>query len=351
LVAIGEGFILKRWVKIVLILAVVLLVVLSAGAYKILGPRAFLGPRARPLTARTFERTPARLARGKYLMEGVLPCVHCHSPHDWSQHDAAIPAGKEFSGVVINEVGPPGRIVAPNLTPDMETGTGSWPDDALARAIREGVGHDGRALFPMMPYSNFHHFLSDEDLASVIVYLRALPPVHNPLPKTELIFPLKYIVRNLPDPLTAPVPERTFSTPEQRGEYLTRLIGCQDCHTPVGKDHNPISGMEFGGGSVFEGPWGTVASANLTPDPSGIPYFDQALFIRTIHTGYVGSRPLKPIMPWPVFRNMTDGDLSAIFAYLKTVKPVHHRVDNSMTPTLCPIDGGMHGAGNQNRKQ
>jgi len=340
----------KRWKKIVLVILVVLLIVVAAGAYKILGPRAFLGPKARPLTARTFERTPARLARGKYLLEGVLTCKHCHSPHDWSQHDAAIPAGKEFSGSAIPEVDLPGLVVAPNLTPDVETGSGSWPDDALARAIREGVGHDGRALFPMMPYSNFHDFLSDEDLASVIVYLRSLPAVHNPLPKTEISFPLKYIMRNFPEPLTTPVPDPTFSSPEKRGEYLTHLIGCPDCHTPVGADHNFVPGMEFGGGQVFEGPWGKVASANLTPDPAGISYYDQALFIHTIRTGYVGSRALNQLMPWSIFRNMSDDDLSAIFAYLKTVKPVHHRVDNSMTPTLCPIDGAMHGGGEQNKK-
>jgi mono/diheme cytochrome c family protein len=316
----------------------------------VFGPRAFLGPRSRPLTARTFERTPARLERGKYLVEGVLACVDCHSPHDWSKHDAAIPAGKELSGGVMENVGLPGRVVAPNLTPDMETGSGSWPDDALARAIREGIGHDGRALFSMMPYANYHDRLSDEDLASIIVYVRSLPPVRNALPKTEIIFPLNYIMRNFPEPLTAPVPEHSFASPEQRGEYLTHLIGCPDCHTPVDGHHNPLPGTEFSGGQVFEGPWGRTASANLTPDPAGIPYYDQRLFISAIRTGYVGSRQLNGFMPWWVFRNMTDEDLSAIFAYLKTVKAVGHRVDNSMAPTLCPLDGAMHGAGDQNKK-
>jgi hypothetical protein len=340
----------KRWLKIVLVVLVVLVVAVAVAAVKVLGPRAFLGPRARPLSDRTFERTTARLARGKYLLRGVLTCTGCHSPHDWSRHDAPVPVGKEFSGTVMEEAGLPGRVVAPNLTPDVETGAGGWSDDALARAIREGVGHDGRPLFPMMPYSNFHDSLSDEDLASVIVYLRSLPPVHNPLPKTEISFPLNYIMRNFPEPLVAPIPERTFASPEKRGEYLVHLIGCQDCHTPVGADHNFVPGMDFGGGQVFEGPWGKVASANLTPDPAGISYYDQTLFIRTIRTGYVGSRPLNQLMPWLIFRNMTDDDLSAIFAYLKTLKPVRHRVDNSMPATLCPLDGATHGGGDQNGK-
>src|ERR1700687_1310261 len=125
----------------------------------------------------------------------------------------------------MEEAGLPGRVVAPNLTPDVETGAGGWSDDALAGAIREGVGHDGRPLFPVVPHANFHDSLSDEDMASVIVYLRSLPPVHNPLPKTEISFPLNYIMRNFPEPLVAPIPERTFPSPEKRGEYLVHLIG------------------------------------------------------------------------------------------------------------------------------
>ncbi len=83
--------------------------------------------------------------------------------------------------------------MASNLTPDPETGAGSWTDDQLARAIREGVGHDGRALFPIMPYQRYRN-MSDEDLASVVVYLRSLPAVHNRLPATEIIFPVKYLI-------------------------------------------------------------------------------------------------------------------------------------------------------------
>src|SRR5271170_2513557 len=94
----------------------------------------------------------------------------------------------------------PGRIVAPNLTPDVETGSGTWTDDQLARAIREGIGHDGRALFPLMPYQSFRS-LSDEDLASLVVYLRSLPPVHRQQPPTQLIFPVKYLIRSVPQPL------------------------------------------------------------------------------------------------------------------------------------------------------
>jgi hypothetical protein len=84
--------------------------------------------------------------------------------------------------------------------------------------------------------------------------------------------------------------------------------------------------MDFAGGMRIEK--FPVASANITPDATGISYYDEALFIRAVRTGHVGARPLNPPMPWWNFRNMTDDDLRAIWAYLRTVKPVHHRVDN-----------------------
>jgi hypothetical protein len=243
----------------------------------------------------------------------------------------------------------PGKVFAPNLTPDKDTGAGNWADDMLARAIREGIGHDGRALFGIMPFAHYRN-MPDEDLASVIVYLRSLPPVRNALPQTEIIFPVKYIMRNGPEPLTASVPLPDVSEPVKRGRFLVNVIGCADCHTPVDNHHVPIPGMDFSGGQVFHAPWGTVASANITPDPSGIPYYDQAMFLRAMRTGLVGTRELSKTMPWAVLSNMTDEDLAAILAYLKTLKPIAHRVDNSEPPTLCSLDGAMHGAGNQNRK-
>ena len=84
------------------------------------------------------------------------------------------------SGFDYTTWGFPGQV-APNITPDRTTGIGNWTDDMLARAIREGVGHDGHLLDPqVMPYE-FYRSMSDEDLASIIVYLRSIPPVRNAL--------------------------------------------------------------------------------------------------------------------------------------------------------------------------
>jgi hypothetical protein len=116
------------------------------------------------------------------------------------------------------------------------------------------------------------------------------------------------------------------------------------------KQGQPIAGLDWGGGFGFPGPWGFVASANITPDPSGIPFYDEALFQEVMHTGSVKARKLSPIMPVMVYRNLTDDDLKAMFAFLRTVKPVKHRVDNSAPPTLQGLRAETWGWGGELRK-
>jgi mono/diheme cytochrome c family protein len=325
---------------------VALVVLLAIGISLTVGWRPFIGAKSRQLTSRTFERTPQRLERGRYIATSLSGCIYCHSDHDWAVAGTPIVPGMEGAGSIQPEAELPGRIVAPNLTPDPETGAGNWTDDQFARAIREGIGHDGRTLFPMMPYTRYRA-MSDEDLASVIVYLRSLPEVKHQLPKTEVIFPVNYLIRGAPQPVTSPVASNDASDPVKYGAQLVNLAGCGDCHTPGWKGQ-AIPGMEFGGGNVFSGPWRTVAAANITPDPSGIPYYDEARFLRVMRTGYVGVRALSPIMPVMVYKNLGEGDLKAIFAYLRTVKPVHHAVDNTEAVAECKLCRQKHGGAARN---
>lgn len=332
-----------KWALTGVIVVVALLVI---AVTLTIGWRPFIGPRTRPLTSRTFERTPQRLERGRYIATALSGCLYCHSSHTWTAPGHPIIAGTEGAGEVMPFTDLPGRIVAPNLTPDPETGAGNWSDDQLARAIREGVGHDGRTLFPMMPYTHYRA-MSDEDLASVIVYLRSLPAVRHELPKTDIIFPVKYLIRGVPEPVTSPVADLGRSDPVKYGAHLVNLAGCGDCHTPRVRGES-LPGLEFAGGNVFPGPWGNVASSNITPDPSGISYYDEALFLEVIRTGHVKARPLHPVMPVSVYKNLSDEDLKAMFAYLRTLKAVRHRVDNSEPATECKLCRQKHGAGAQN---
>jgi mono/diheme cytochrome c family protein len=311
-----------------------------------IGWRPFIGPKMRSLRSLKLEVRPQRLQRGRYLAVAVAGCAECHSQHDWTTHGAPVIPGTEGGGQWMNMPDLPGRIVAPNLTPDPETGAGAWTDDQLARAIREGVGHDGRALFPMMPYGPFRQ-MSDEDLASIIVYLRSLAPVHSQLRKTEIIFPVKYLIRSVPEPLTTPVTSPDPADRLKYGQYLVTIGDCAECHTPQERGQ-PVAGLEYGGGWLMRGPWGEVTTANITPDPSGISYYDEALFLQVIRTGYVRARKLNSIMPFGAFKNLTDDDLKAIFAYLRTLKPVQHHIDNSQPPTYCKLCRQKHGGGDQN---
>jgi mono/diheme cytochrome c family protein len=125
---------------------------------------------------------------------------------------------------------------------------------------------------------------------------------------------------------------------------LVRLAHCSECHTP-GPVYRLIEGLEFGGGEQAEVAGASAACANITPDPSGISYWDEAQFLKAIRTGKVGARKLSSMMPWWFFGHMTDDDLKAIFAYLRTLKPVHHRVDNTEPIAWCKICRQKHAGG------
>jgi mono/diheme cytochrome c family protein len=319
----------------------VMLVLAALGITFTVGWRPVIGAKKRALTSRKYEVTPARLQRGDYLVHAVMHCMGCHSNFD-AKANPPVLAAKEGSGQVLFEEGGL-RIIAPNITSDPETGIGKWSDDAIARAIREGIAADGTTLFPAMPYEHFRH-LSDEDLASIVVFIRSLPPAHSDLPPNKIPFLISRLVQTVPQPITEPIPEPDVSTPVKRGAYLVKMATCTDCHTPRDPKFDPIQGMEMAGGN----PLGEVHSANLTPEASGIGYYDEALFVQTMRTGSVRARSLNAFMPWWIFRNMTDDDLKAVFAYLRTLKPVHHLVDNKEKPTLCKLCGQKHGLGDRN---
>jgi mono/diheme cytochrome c family protein len=308
------------------------------------------------------EVSPARLERGQYLVN-LCECFVCHSPLQKTEYETPV-TGKLGAGDIINENQ---RKVAPNLTPDRETGAGSWTDAQLVRAIRNGISHDGRQLSLAMPY-DYYSVMTDDDVASVVAYLRSLPAVRNPLPKW---IPTD-VAETPPEPRRNPLSPAEIRRPVDRGAYLVRLARCGLCHTarPPGASwrHRRLD-MEFGGGRRFsttpfydeldpdpatatapktsrERRGDIVVSANITSDSSGIAFFDQEIFIQTIRTGRVaGIRPLSGAMPWNRYRLLTDEDLSAIFLYLRSVPRVSHRVNNADPPTWCPRCGRLHGLG------
>lgn len=327
------------------------LVVLLAGAITFtIGWRPIIGPKKRPVDKnKKFEVTQARLERGSYLANTISNCVICHSPLELKGKEEAVFSGAKFSGnTELFKMGDEFFVPTKNITSDPETGIGNWTDDEVARAIREGVGRDGQTLFPIMPYKNFSS-MSDEDVASIVVYLRSLPAVKKQIPPRKIPFMLERLINGAPQPIAASVAEPNRADKASYGKYLATSVGdCDACHTPMDEKGNPKPGMYFGGGNIFPESGKPVASMNITPDPTGISYYDEAQFVETIRTGSVKGRKLNVMMPWWNYRAMTDDDLKSIFAFLRTLPPAKHRIDNTEPPTKCPIDGNEHGLGNKN---
>jgi hypothetical protein len=294
-----------------------------------------------PITSAPKTQSPT-LALGKYLVESVAICFECHSERDFSKPGWPIPPGRVGGGRILWGEGTTGQVVAPNISPDKRTGIGDWSDAEIIRAIREGLGKDGRLLNPEMPYRYFRG-LGPVELRSIVMYLRSIPPVNHQLPRMAKYEPGNYPPKVAMDSIHL----SSASSAVKRGEYLVRLGGCETCHTPA-NEQGYIHGMEFAGGVVFQHDNQAAASSNLTPDRSGIGELDEKRFIHIIRTGQSGNRALMSAMPWDFYRNMSDSDLKAVFIYLKAVPPVSHRIDNFESPTFCPKCRNQHGLGDKN---
>lgn len=298
---------------------------------------------ARALRDTTFERTPARRERGRYLANTIVLCVMCHSERDRSQPGAPPVAGREFAGAVLRDDST-SLIVAPNLTPDRRTGAGRWSDDMLARAIREGVGHDGRALHPQMWSSSFR-VLSDEDVASIVVYLRSLPAVSNALPATRVSEERRRSIEASLQPLVGPVSGPDPRDPVALGRHLVSAANCAGCHTSWYSPRDP--GILAGGNLIDLGSGPETAfSTNITPHADAIGTWDAATFRAMVRSGKGGT--MSGLMPWIALAGLTDTDLDAIHAFLMQMPAVAHRIDNLSPPTACAVCGQSHGAGERN---
>ena len=318
------------WKKI-LAFVFLAIVILMAGGLAFLFLRR---PAMVPASSIRVETTEARLARGKYLYHNLAACVDCHSGRDFTRFGGPEIPGTVGQGFVFPpELGLPGNVVAPNITPDKETGIGNWTDGEKIRAIREGISRDGRVLFPMMPYAGFRS-MSDEDVYSLVAYLNSLPAIRNALPLTKINFPVSQLIKSVPQP-AGNVPPVDRSNKLKYGEYLVTIGGCAGCHTQTEKGE-PIKGKTLAGGEVFRLPFGTVYSANITPDmDTGIGKWSEQNFLDKFYQyrRYVenGSPMVGPegvtVMPWLSFCQLPQEELGAIYAFLKTQPSVYNAVE------------------------
>lgn len=310
---------MKKILKIV----VALLLIAVVGFGLLIAYVVFFKPNI-PVKDVKIEVTPERVARGKYLAESVAQCMDCHAERDWSLLAAPGKPGTEGKGgeAFDQKLGFPGAYYAPNITPHHLK---DWSDGELMRAIVSGVSRDGRALFPIMPYT-YYGKMDREDVYAIIAYIRSLKPIAYDAPASKSDFPMSIIIHIIPSkPEFSTKPAETDRV--GYGKYLVDMAGCIECHTPSNKGQI-IESEAFSGGRLFPLPNGTsVISTNITPDESGIGTWSEEKFFETFKK-HEGKRvPLQPgqnqtIMPWTGYAGMTREDLAAIYAYLKSVKPI-----------------------------
>ncbi|PWT87886.1 MAG: cytochrome C [Acidobacteria bacterium] len=286
-------------------------------------------PKTEPAAQIKIESTPARLARGEYLFHHVVGCDICHSVRNFEIYGGPMTPGTEGAGGHFGSEEGLGTLYAPNITP---YALASWSDGEIERALTSGVNKAGEPLFPIMPYERFAR-LSQEDLYSIIVYLKTQKPITNNVPRSRIEFPLSLIMRTIPEP-AHPQANPKFA---HRGEYLANAASCIECHTPHDDHGKPIPGMMLAGGFEFHIPnHGTVRSVNLTPDPeTGIGKWTKEDFVSRFERFAspeasniaVAKGSNNTVMPWFAFAGMSHEDLSDIYDFLRTVKPIKHSVE------------------------
>ncbi len=290
------------------------------------------------------------LEHGKYIAT-IAGCTSCHTPlqaeyqnpqsltleqiqtlafddkQAWDE-DKLLAGGRAF------DLGPAGILFTRNITPDLETGIGTWTDEQIKHAVRTGVDKDGKTLFPVMPY-HVYNGMADADLESVITYLHSVSAVSNPVP-----------ARTIPtDGLPTPPYQTGITVPAAsdkaaRGSYLVNsVMGCTDCHTPV----DPVTGAPIiekylGGRQPYEGPWGIVYGGNITPDKeTGIGAWTEEEIKRALVSGIGKDGRRLILMPWYSYTALTSEDADAVVYYLKNELPAI----NNQVPAASLNDGFM----------
>jgi mono/diheme cytochrome c family protein len=267
----------------------------------------------------------ATIARGQHLVFGPAHCANCHSSPDM---DERLQKGEivPLAGGRVFDL-PIGKIYTKNLTPHA-SGIGNLKDEEIARILRYGVGADGRALLDFMPFHN----TSDEDLVAIISFLRQQPKVQNEVPANSLNL-LGMAVNALvlkPAGPSGIVPVSVKKdTSVIYGEYLANNVAnCRGCHTERNMMTGAFTGEPYAGGLEFDEKTDSASyiltSPNLTPDATGrLKGWTKQQFIDRFRAGKL--IPASP-MPWEPFSRMSDDELTAIYNYLQTLKPVHNEV-------------------------
>ena len=292
----------------------------AALAAAAIGTVLMLGSIAHAQTTRADE-----IARGKYIFGATTGCA-CHTPKDGALNAGGYKFEMSF-----------GTIYTPNITPDRETGIGTWTDAQLITAIRSGRRPNGERLIPIHPWASFNG-MAAEDLRVLVAYLRTVPPVKRANTPNKISVPM-FESLMLPAWIGAFMqletpPAKAPISGVARGEYLARAVGhCGECHTPRGMSRAMDNSRFLAGNPKGKGPEGAEVP-NITPDKeTGIGKWTEEQIVEFLGTGNkpdgdtaggLMERAIKGTSAG--FKDLTKADRLAIARYLKTVPPIKNKI-------------------------
>ncbi len=256
--------------------------------------------------------------RGRYLIEALMACDNCHTPRASDGYDLS----KRFSGGSQVFSDKNYSVRGSNISSDAETGVGAWSDVELGAAITGGVSAKAR-LAPVMP-SESYRTLTPGDLDAVLAFLRSTPPVKSTLAPQDRRGPLE--PRRAIPGAEQPFSDKDLADPVRRGLYVASLSRCMSCHSSD-VDGAPDPENHLGqGGRVFRTPAGVAVASNITSHPTkGVGAWSDDELKRAItqgigHEGH-SLAPTMANLSRAHFSKMSDEDLNALIAWLRTVPP------------------------------
>jgi mono/diheme cytochrome c family protein len=291
------------------------LLVVSAGAAVAVGAL---------VSVATAQPSAAEIARGRYVFGATGGCG-CHTEPG---------KGKPVNAGGRRIDAPFGTVYSTNITPDRETGIGTWTDDQIITATRLGRRPNGERVLPVHPFMAFNG-MAEGDLKTLVAYLRTLPPLKRQNQPKRITVPFFESVF-LPAWLAAFAARETPPTAAPtsglaRGEYLVKAVGhCGECHTPRGVTQ-AVDNSRFLAGNP-KGPENAEVP-NITPDPQTGLRWSAEEIVDYLATGnkpdgdVAGSLMAEVIYGTAAgYRDMTRADLTAIAHYLKSVPPVRNKI-------------------------
>jgi mono/diheme cytochrome c family protein len=326
---------------LVLSLGVVVAAITVFAIYSRLTDGRGADPDDRPIAAPPSDQAfDSVVARGLYLARAA-DCAGCHTAPEGKPYAGGVPFKLSF-----------GTLYSTNITPEIETGIGSWTDDDFLRAVRSGVGRGGKHLYPAFPYTSYTG-LSRDDVLAIKAYLFSLPAVRAAVPANKLSFPFDqrwgitfWNAIYFRNSRFHPQSERTLQW--NRGAYLASALGhCGECHTP----RNALYGIDHSrelGGAITQG-WKAYDISSKPAD--GIGRWTNEQVVEYLSTGHEGDHgwaagPMAEVVSNSL-QYLSRADLTALVTYLRGDSPPAEPAASSKLPPSATgsVESASNGLG------